>query len=309
MTYRFEGAAMRVDPNYVSGLVSSLEGTTLTDQQLSSELSSGLAVTKLSDNPVAAGQASLLGSAISQADSFVQTAATTQSMMQLTDSALGSVVTQVTSAISVSVQGSNSTNDPTDNIAISAQLTNIRDEVVSLANTNYQGSYVFSGSQGNVQPYTLNTTTMPATATYNGDTQVGTVSTPGGAQIQTGIAGSAVFSAPGANVIQALNNLIADFASGTASASAAEDVGALTNALGNLSQQRATLDSSLSRLESVSNYTQTDATEMTAAQSGLMAADTATVATQLSSTETQSQALIAVIATLSKSTNLFSVMQ
>jgi flagellar hook-associated protein 3 FlgL len=299
---------MRVDPNYVSGLVRSLESTTLTDQQLSSELSSGLAVTKLSDNPVAAGQASLLGSAISQDDSFVQTAATTQSMMQLTDSALGSVVTQVTSAISVSVQGSNSTNDPTDNIAISAQLTNIRDEVVSLANTNYQGSYVFSGSKGNVQPYTLNTTTMPATATYNGDTQVGTVTTPGGAQIQTGIAGSAVFSAPGADVIQALNNLIADFASGTASASAAEDVGALTTALGNLSQQRATLDSSLSRLENVSNYTQTDATEMTAAQGGLMAADTATVATQLSSTETQSQALIAVIATLSKSTDLFSSM-
>jgi len=121
---------MRVDPNYVSGLVSSLGSSTLTEQQLSAELSSGLSVTKLSDNPMAAGQASLLGSAINQDDSFVQTAATAQSMMQLTDSALGSVVTQLTSAISVAVQGSNSTNDPTDNIAISGQLTNIRDEVV-----------------------------------------------------------------------------------------------------------------------------------------------------------------------------------
>jgi flagellar hook-associated protein 3 FlgL len=266
-------------------------------------------VTKLSDNPVAAGQASLLGSAISQDDSFVQTAATTQSMMQLTDSALGSVVTQLTSAISVAVQGSNGTNDPTDNVAISGQLSNIRDEVVSLANTNYQGSYVFSGSQGNVQPYTLDTTTTPATTTYNGDTQVGTVTTPGGAQIQTGLAGSAVFSAPGADVMTALNNLVADFASGTASASASADVGVLTTALGNLTQQRATLDSSLSRLESVSTYTQTDATEMTAAQSGLVAADTATVATQLSAAETQSQALTSVIATLEKATNLFDEMQ
>jgi len=300
---------MRVDPNYVSGLVSSLGSSTLTEQQLSAELSSGLSVTKLSDNPMAAGQASLLGSAINQDDSFVQTAATAQSMMQLTDSALGSVVTQLTSAISVAVQGSNSTNDPTDNIAISGQLTNIRDEVVSLANTDYQGSYVFGGSQGNVQPYTLNTTTVPATTTYNGDTQVGTVSTPGGAQIQTGIAGSAVFSAPGADVMTALNNLIADFASGTASASAGEDVGTLTAALGNLSQQRATLDSSLSRLTSVSGYTQTNATEMMAAQSGLVAADTATVATQLSSAETQGQALTSVIATLEKATNLFDEMQ
>ncbi len=299
---------MRVDPNYVTGLVSSLEGTTLKQQQLSSELASGLSVTKLSDNPVAAGQASLLGSAISRADSFVQTASTTQSMMQLTDSALGSVVTQLTAAISAAVQGSNGTNDPTDNIAISAQLSNIRDEVVSLANTNYQGSYVFSGSKGNVQPFSVDTTTTPATATYHGDTQVGTVSTPGGAQIQTGIAGSALFTAPGGDVLKALNNLIADFASGTTSGSATEDVGTLTSALGNLSQQRATLDSSLSRLESVSSYTQTNATELTAAQGGLVAADTATVAVQMSSTATQSQALIAVIANLSKSPNLFSVM-
>ena len=84
---------MRVDPHYVSGLVASLNSSTLSEQQLTAELSSGLRVSSLSADPVAAGQASLLSSAISQDDSFVQTASSTQSLMQVADSALGSVVT------------------------------------------------------------------------------------------------------------------------------------------------------------------------------------------------------------------------
>jgi flagellar hook-associated protein 3 FlgL len=82
---------MRVDPNYVSGLVDSLNKSTLSEQRLTAELSSGLRVSSLSDDPVAAGQASLLATAISQDDRFVQTAATSQSFMQVADSALGAV--------------------------------------------------------------------------------------------------------------------------------------------------------------------------------------------------------------------------
>ena len=291
---------MRVDPQYIGGLVQSPDNSTLSEQQLSSQLSSGLRVTSLSDDPVAVGQASLLGSAISRDDTFVQTAATTQSLMQVSDSALGSVVSQLTSAISIAVGGVNGTENSSDLKAAAQQLTSIRDEIVSLANTSYGGSYVFAGSKGNTAPYTIDTSTSPATATYNGDTTVGSVTTPNGQQIQTGLAGSAVFSATGADVFQALNNIIADFASGTASGSASADTTALSTALSNVSQQRSTLDSSLSRLQSVSTYAQTDATEKTAAQGSLVSVDTATVATQLSAVETQRQALMSVVANLEK---------
>jgi flagellar hook-associated protein 3 FlgL len=299
---------MQVDPHYVSGLVTSLNTATLSQEQLSNELSSGLRVNSASDDPVVAGQAAQLGTAISRDDTFVQTAASTQSLMQVSDSALGSVVTQLTSALSLAVAGNDGTLNASDLNSISQQLTGIRNEVVSLANTNYQGTYVFAGSRGNTQPYTVDTTTVPATAAYNGDSQVGTVTTPGGQQIQTGLAGSAVFSAPGADVMTALNNLIADFSSGTASPTAATDVGALTAALGNVTQQRSVLDSSLSRIESASSYFQTDATQKTATQSNLVSADTATVATQLSAVETQSQALMSVI-TADEKPGLFSFMQ
>jgi flagellar hook-associated protein 3 FlgL len=291
---------MRVDPHYVNGLVASLNKSTLSEQQLTTQLSSGLRVSSLSDDPVAAGQASLLSSAISQDDSFVQTASSAQSLMRVADSALGSVVTQLTSALSLAVAGNGGTLSRSDLSSLSQQLSGLRDQVVALANTSYQGNYVFAGSQGNVQPFTVDTSTSPATTTYNGDSQVGTVTTENGQQIQTGLAGAAVFSAPGADVMTALNNLVADFASGTVSSTASVNVGVLSAALGNVSQQRSVLDSSLSRLESASVYAQTDATNLIASISTLVAADPAAVATQLSAAETQNQALMSVISTVEK---------
>ena len=291
---------MRVDPQYVNNLVQSLNSATASEQQLSTELSSGLSVTSLSDNPVAAGQAALLSSSISQDDTFVQTAATTESRLQVADAALGSVVSQLTSAISVAIGANNGTNNASDLQAAAQQLSSIRDEVVSLANTSYGGAYVFAGSQGNTAPYTVDTTTTPATATYHGDSLTGSVTTPNGQTISAGLAGSAVFSAAGADVLSSLNQLIADFQSGTAASTATADTGALKAALNNVSQQRSTLDSSLARLQAVSTYTQTDATDKTAGESSLVAADVATVATQLSAVETQTTALDNVVATLEK---------
>jgi len=299
---------MRVDPHYVSGLVVSLNSSTLSEQQLTSELSSGLRVSSLSDDPVAAGQSSLLNSSISQDDTFVQTASTTQSLMQVADSTLSSVVTQLTSALSLAVSGNSGTASASDLTSLSQQLSSVRDQVVSLANTSYQGVYIFAGSKGSVRPFTVDTSTSPATTTYSGDSQASNVTTENGQLLQTTLAGSAVFMAPGADVMTALNNLVADFASGTVSSTASTDIGVLQTALGNVSQQQTVLGSSLDRLESASTYAQIDATNRTAEVSSLVSANPATVATQLSSAETQNQALMSVIATVEKQ-SLFSYLQ
>ncbi len=57
---------MRVDPYFVTNLVSSLDQTQQNEQQLTSELSSGVRVTSLSQDPVAAGENVLLLSQIQQ---------------------------------------------------------------------------------------------------------------------------------------------------------------------------------------------------------------------------------------------------
>jgi flagellar hook-associated protein 3 FlgL len=299
---------MRVDPNYIRNLAAALNQSTQQEITLTSELSSGLRVASLQDGPVAVAQSTLLGSSIAKDDTFVQTASTQASRMQVTDSTLGEVVTQITSALSTAVGGNNGTLNASNRASVAQALSGIRDQVLSLANTSYQGQYLFGGSQGSAPPFTLDTTTNPATAVYNGDSNVQYVQTPSGQQIQVNLPGSAVFGAAGSGVLGVLNQLISDFSGGATTAALTADTSALTTALGQLSSQRSTLDSALSRLQSTSTYTQTEESQLKVAQSNLVSADPATVATQLSQAETQHQALLSVINALGSS-NLFSLMK
>jgi flagellar hook-associated protein 3 FlgL len=293
---------MRVNPLYINNLVGSLDATTANEAQLTEELGSGSRVNTLSDDPVAAGENVLLRTQISGDDTFSQTASSTQSMLQVTDSALSTVVSQMTTAVSLATEGNNGTLNASDMQSISNQLVGIRDEVLSLANTTYLGRSIFAGSMGGTQPFTLNGA-VPSGVTYNGDNTPNSVSyleTPNGQKIQLNIPGDQIFLANGSNVLGTLNNLIADFSSGSAGPTAQADAQSLSTAAGYVTQQRVIIDNSLSRLQAAENYTQGESAQLTAAQTTLMQADVGKVATGLSTAETQQAALSQVIATLGK---------
>jgi flagellar hook-associated protein 3 FlgL len=299
---------LRVDPNYLSSLTGALNQSNSIINNLTSELSSGLSVQSLQDNPVAVAQSALLAGQIGQADTFVQSASGEVSMMQVADSTLGDVVTQVTQALSLAVEGSNGTQNAADNRSVAQSLSGILSEVVSLANTSYQGQYLFSGSQGSVQPFTLNAATPP-TATYAGDTNVQFIEVPGGQKLQINLPGSSVFGSGTTGILGALSQLIGDISSGASTASITTDTAALNTALGQLSDQRSTLDSSLSRLNSATTFAQTAESQLEVAQARLVSANPEVVATQLSSAETQHQALLSVISDLGNQEDLFQLMR
>jgi flagellar hook-associated protein 3 FlgL len=291
---------MQIDPNYLQSVVTSLNNTTASEEQLTNELSSGLSVTSLESNPSAVGQSTLYSSAISRDDSYVQAATTSTALAQVTDSALGEVVTQLTQAISLGIEGANDTSNADNRSTIAWQISSIQDQVLSLANTSYLGQYVFAGSQGTTKPYTQDTSTTPATTTYNGDSAIQYTTTPTGQKIQTNLTGSSVFGASGANVFTALNTLAADLSGGASSATLQADTAAVSTALQTVTTQRNVIDNSLTQLQSTSTYTQTSETQLEALQSSLVSANTPSVVTQLSGLETQGQALMSVISTLEK---------
>ena len=288
---------MRVDPFFVVNLSSALDQTQASQQQLSEELSSGLRVTSIGDDPVAAAQNVELLNSIQQDDSFTQTSSLTQGLLQVTDSTLGNVVNQLNQAISLATEANNGTLDASNLKSISNQIAGVRDEVLSLANTNYQGLYIFGGSQTGTTPFTLDNSTSPATVTYSGDGDVNTVQSPTGQAIQLNLPGNLVFTSATASVLGALNNLVADYAGGTAG-SGVTDTAALNNALSLVSQQRVTIDNSIAQLNDASGAATEDATQLTAIQTNLMQADIPAVSTQLSMVQSQQSALINVIAAL-----------
>ena len=301
---------MRFDPNYLSSLAAAIDQSSSVESNLTSELSSGLRVTSLQDDPGAAANASMIGSAIARDDSYVQAASGTQGMLQVADSTLGEVVTQVTSALTLAVQAGSGGLNASNIATIVQQLTGIRDQVLSLANTSYLGQHLFGGSQGSAPPFSLDTTTVPATTIYSGDQDVQSIETPTGQKIQVSVPGSAIFGGSNPGVLNTLNRLIADISGGASTATVTSDSSTLNASIGQISSQRSILDSSLSRIQQTSTYTQTEESELTVQQGSLVSADMATVATQLSGAETQHQALLSVMNALGSSNNdLFSFMR
>ena len=303
---------MRVDPSYVTNLVGSLDDAQASQQQLTAELSSGVSITSLSQNPVASGENVLLLNQIQQDDSFTQSTNLVTGQLQVADSTLGSVVSQLTQAISLATQANNGTQNPSDVKSIASQISGILDEVQSLANTSYQGQYIFSGGQTSTTPFATSTASSPAVTGYNGDTDVNYLVTPNGQKIQLNVPGSQIFLGNGSNnVFGALNALIADYSSGTVDTTkAVSDTTALSTSLGYVSQQRVTIDNSIGQVTAAGDAVTSAQTQLTSAQTNLMQADVGQVSTQLSLSETQQTALEDVIAQLeSQSNSLFSKLQ
>jgi len=294
---------MRVDPFYVTNMVSSLDQAQANQQQLTAELSSGVSINSLSDNPVGAGQNVLLLNQIQQDDTFTTTSSLVTGQLQVADSALGSVVSQLTTAISLATGANNGTMNESNVKSIGNQISGILNEVTSLANTNYQGQYIFAGGQASTAPFTTSTATSPAVTSYNGDQDVNYLESPNGQKIQLNVSGSQIFLGSGSNsVFGALNALIADYSSGTVNtAQAVSDTQALGTALNYVSQQRVTIDNSINQISASSGAVTSVQTQLTTAQTNLMQASYATVSTQLSLSETQQTALISVIAQLNNS--------
>lgn len=296
---------MRVDPFYVTNLVGSLDQAQANEQQLSSELSSGVSINSLSQNPVGAGQNVLLLNQIQQDDSFTQSSNLVTGQLQVADTALGSVVTNLTQAISLATRANNGTLNASDVKSISNQIAGILNEVQSLANTSYQGQYIFAGGQTSTAPFATSTATSPGVTKYNGDQGVNYIQSPNGQKIQLNVPGDQIFMGSGANnVFATLNSLVADYASGQVDTTqAVKDTTALGTALGYVSQQRVIIDNSMTQIAAASDAVTNVQTQLTTAQTDLMQADIPTVSTQLSLAESQQTALIAVISSLNSTSN------
>ena len=89
---------------------------------------------------------------------------------------------------------------------------------------------------------------------YNGDEDVNDLELPNGQKIQLNVPGDQIFLGSGtSSVFGALNALVADYSSGTVNtAQAVSDTEALSTALNYVSQQRVTIDNSMTQLTAAS---------------------------------------------------------
>lgn len=291
---------MRVNPNPMPDLLAALNQTKLEAQQAELELASGRSVNQPSDNPTAAA---LLVENNDQATfnaGYLQSLTAVQGQVSTADSTLSSVVTALHRAISLGVEGANGTLSDSDRAAIATELQGIQSELVSLANTTYQGRFVFAGTNTNTAPFVVDNT-VPSGIRYVGNTDVNQVSIGNGYKLTVNQPGSQLFAAPGNDVFGAINGLIQALQTNTGIGDAVSSLGAASSYI---SAQRVFYGNAANQAQSQSTYLNTNKLQIAQQENTLGAADLAEAATNLSQSQLDTQATLAAISKFSQN-NLF----
>jgi len=182
---------------------------------------------------------------------------------------------------------------------ITTSVQAILDHVVQLANTSFEGNYIFAGSATSTKPFVESGSTV----NYMGDTAINSVQIAEGLSVDTNVPGGQLFEQAGSSVMGSLEGLITALQSGnTASiATATTDVG---TALNYLSAQRTFFGNSLNQLTANSSNLSQQKLDFQSQDTTLIGIDLAQAATDLSQAQTAYQATLAASSKVLQSTLL-----
>jgi len=149
-------------------------------------VSTGKRINKLSDDPVGLTQALNARSAISNIEQMQRNISLGNSWLASSESALTQVEDIISDTKVLCIQMANATIGSAERLSAAGTVQNMLDEIISLANTNVAGSYIFSGSKTDTTPFSDN-------GTYNGNSNAFTVKIGKDATVEVGSDGDAVF--------------------------------------------------------------------------------------------------------------------
>jgi len=280
--------AIRLNPNLVPDLLAAIQQTRQNMNTATQQLSSGKSVNQLSDNPAAVAAVVQNHDKAGQDDQFLQNLDTLQARFQVADSTLSNVVQVLTRALAIGTEGANGTLNPGDRQAIAGEAQGLLSEMMSLANTTYQGTYIFSGTAVTTQPFTQDPATLAVT--YNGNGNATSVQLSNGNSISSGVPGSQLFQNAAGSVFGALTALYNSLQSGNGIAAAVTQV---QNALSTMSTQRVFYGNSLNQIALSENFLSQDKVNLSTQENALIGVDPAAAASNLAQSQTAYQSNLA----------------
>ena len=285
---------MRVNPNLVPDILAAIQQSQATLNTALQQVSTGKSVSVPSDNPAASADMVQNTIESGDVDQYTQNVSGVLTMVQTADSALGSVVSALTQAISLGTEGASGTNSAANQQALAQQVQGILSSVVSQANLSYEGAYLFGGTASSTVPYTASAAS-PSGYTYNGNDGVNSVAVGDQLSVQVNLPGSQIFSNSSNSVLGSLSTLVSALQSGNAASIESATTGVNT-ALSYVSQQRVFYGNAESQLNSQETYLQQETVSLSTQQTILVGVNMATAATTLSQAETANSAALAAAA-------------
>lgn len=208
--------------------------------QTQNELSSGKKLTKPSDDPFGTSRALADSADIAANQQYQTNASDINSWLSASDTALSSINDDLGRVRDLVLQAANGSNSQTDLDAISTELGQLADSIKSDANTQYAGSYIFSGTQTSTQPFTVG-----GADTYAGDSNPISRELGQGVTMQVNVTGDTVVSP----ILAAIRQAQADMAAGGNTGNlGTADLNAIDAAQNTLSQQQAVVGAGENRV-------------------------------------------------------------
>ncbi len=283
-------SSIRVNPYPMPDLLAALEQLQQQQANATLQLATGSSINRPSDNPAGAAQLIKINDLSAQVDSFQRSISNLSGQFSTADSTFSSVVTALQRAISLGVEAANGTLSDADRAAVATELTGIQSQLLSLANTSYQGQYLFAGTS-TAQPFVLDPT-QTSGVRYTGNTGTNHVTIGAGYQLQVNVPGSQIFNGTGADMFLAINDLITSVQNNTGIGGAVNEV---DNALSYVSNQRVFYGNALNQTQSQQTYLSTQTLSLSQQLNTVGGANIAAVASQLVNDQTAQTAALEAI--------------
>ncbi|MGH2914265.1 MAG: flagellar hook-associated protein FlgL [Solirubrobacteraceae bacterium] len=243
--------------------INSLQDQLATTQQ---QLSTGKTINQPSDNPYGASLAISLNQDLAGLNNYASNATDGAAWTSAATTALGNVQSMFQRAQELVVAAANGDQSGTDLAAGAAEINQLTDAIKQAADTQYDGQYIFSGTETGTAPYSQATGDV-----FQGDTGAVTREVGPGSSVQVNANLSSLLgSGQGAGdggLLDTLRTIAADMTGGTAA-----DIADLSN------NQLSNLQNNLGTLEGLQANVGAAQNRLTLAQTriqGLQTSDTA----------------------------------
>lgn len=256
--------------------------------QLDQEAATGIAITKPSDDPAGTAKLLQIQQTLARNTQYQRNASDGGAWLATAGGALSSANTALTQLRDLAVQAANTaTATPTSQKAIATQMQAIKQTLLSLANTQYQGRSVFAGTSDTGTAFT-SSYAFSGTAGSAVQRRVGADAT-----VRVDVDGSSVFGSGGSSVFALIDSLSAAVTSG---GNIGSQLGTIDSYLTTVQNAETTVGTAQNQITAATTALTNQSTQLQASQSGLQDVDSAQVILDMQTQQVAYQTALAVTA-------------
>jgi flagellar hook-associated protein 3 FlgL len=211
--------------------------------KLQEQLSSGKQIQRPSDSPTGTVSSLRLRADIRRSEQYRRNADDGIGWLGTADNALTDTLDTVRRVRDLTLQGANAATDATARTALAAEVTQLREHALALANTTYLGQPIFGGTANVTSAY-------DASGVYQGNTGAIERTVGAGTSVQVNLTGSTLFGPAGADLFKVLNDIQLNLTSNPA-ALTTTDLGNLDAAFLRLQDQLALVGARYHQVEAM----------------------------------------------------------